>query len=73
MSKYIINNYKNWINYNGRKIGSLTVLGYTPDKKWECKSCGEIHDRDLNASKNIIKSARVKAVKQTLRLRLQGL
>ena len=33
------------------------------ERKWECKSCGEIHDRDLNASKNIIKSARVKAVK----------
>ena len=43
MSKYIINKYKNWINYNGKKIGYLTVLGYTEDKKWECKcDCGNI-------------------------------
>lgn len=43
MSKYIINKYKNWINYNDKKIGSLTVLGYTVDKKWECIcDCGKI-------------------------------
>lgn len=34
-----------WINQNLK----------LSDRKWTCKSCGVIHDRDVNASKNILK------------------
>ena len=36
-----------WINQNLK----------LSDRKWTCKSCDEIHDRDINASKNILKES----------------
>ena len=36
-----------WINQNLK----------LSDRKWSCKSCDEIHDRDINASKNILKES----------------
>ena len=36
-----------WINQNIK----------LSDRKWSCKSCDEIHDRDINASKNILKES----------------
>lgn len=40
-------------NNCGYKYKDITI----DVRKWECPKCGQIHDRDVNAAKNILKKA----------------
>jgi putative transposase len=41
------------------------------EKKWKCKKCGEVHDRDLNASQNIKNFGLVKSLGKSFVERLE--
>ena len=52
-NRFVFNHYlhvKKSLNYYDN-ANDLTLS----NRGWECLSCGEIHDRDFNASKNILK------------------
>lgn len=45
-------------NFCGYQLESLSLSV----RSWECPGCGEVHDRDINAAKNIDKEGRVRAL-----------
>ena len=42
--------------------------GLKYEKKWKCPQCAMIHDRDINASKNILKQGLIDLIDETMNL-----
>ena len=39
-----------------RGCGYVNKVLHLPDRSWVCPSCGMVHDRDLNAAFNLMRS-----------------
>ena len=50
----------------GYKNESIKGLGGLKFREWTCPECGEAHDRDLNAARNILKEG-LKSIEPTER------
>jgi len=53
--------YRNWFDsLAGRRKGRSANDGPKPlhVRSWQCKACGVVHDRDVNAARNILAAGR---------------